>query len=580
MGKEADKEPSRRQSARLRRSEADALPAGSTISSLSSESPAQQQAEQFDANGVPGSQSLGADRESSRRSSGRQQGKEAASEDPQGSAAHNDVPLVSPGLEDRARPEDPSSSRPQGTGRKRRRAETEPQPVAPPAPLVAPAADDYAQDLQGSEEEEAGVAEDVEEAGEAGEVGGAAPVARQQQPNAGERARQRFLEIARRRAAHFAHFQGDEDAGAGAGGGEAAEAQRAPGGGQRAEQPPRAEQEDWPGPFSTARRLVEGRAAAVAAREGQLAGAGEEAGAKKPRHVANMCALLVSAHIEHVESLVGVPDAVRRSLSAILSRRRKMVPRTLALLLEGAVSEICAADCSLISEPDLTQALAQCVPTRLEALELGMCGRGLSDQGLTATIAASPNCLPQLTTVALRGAYRVTDRSLLALAAAAPNLTSLELQHCPLITHEGVAAIAGVKLLAPAARGTLGGKAGGDLAGGAFAGGGSMSAMRVLPALCQLSVLERLNLGGVGSVTDGVASEVDEALAALVTASGGSLRKLSVNSVKNAGDLLLEALAAHASATLQEIDVSFCRAVSDQGLGLLADSCASLRRVI
>lgn len=71
-----------------------------------------------------------------------------------------------------------------------------------------------------------------------------------------------------------------------------------------------------------------------------------------------------------------------------------------------------------------------------------MCGRCITDQGLSATFASGVNTLPQLLTLSLRGAYRLTDSAVGKLLAAAPNLTSLELRKCSLMTDDVIRTVA------------------------------------------------------------------------------------------------------------------------------------------
>ena len=46
-----------------------------------------------------------------------------------------------------------------------------------------------------------------------------------------------------------------------------------------------------------------------------------------------------------------------------------------------------------------------------------------------------------------------------------------------------------------------------------------------------------------------------------------------------ASDAVLLALGRYAHANLTDLDVSWCRAMSNEGLGFVADSCTSLRRM-
>ena len=87
----------------------------------------------------------------------------------------------------------------------------------------------------------------------------------------------------------------------------------------------------------------------------------------------DMCLAVVSANASEVESLDGVPDAIRRDLSRSMSVRRAVDGRMLRLLLAGVSRELVVADCSLASEDDLREALSTCDRERLE-VRVGGCG--------------------------------------------------------------------------------------------------------------------------------------------------------------------------------------------------------------
>lgn len=479
-----------------------------------------------------------------------------------------------------------------------------------------------------------------------------------------ERSRTRFLEIARRRAAHFAHFDADGD--------------RAPAGelpapqhqqqqqrrrrrrldninnrndaqAQGQQQPPPAAHEDWPGPFSTARRLVEGRAAAAAARQHASSStdakvplvdwhpsrpAGDAPFHKRIRSsLQDMCLSILAAHADNIESLEGVPDFLKSRISAAFCGRRKMNSKTASLLFQGEPSEVRIPDCTLISETELTQILAQFSPCRVEELHLGLCGRAMSEQCVLATLASSPERLPMLNSLSVSGAYRLTDKGLEALLRAAPLVTCLDLSNCSFLSEAGIRAVADCS--------------GSTLKTLVLDGCKQLDGAKILSALVRMPQLQKLSLSAVGGINDEVVSELavqlgphlqelslaqcssitdaamaaigaccgslkvlnldhlslltdisiariadgcntlgtltmtrckfsDEAVAAYVTASGGSLSELSVNAVPQVADQTLLALAKHTQGCLKWLDASWCRQMTDDGLGFLADSCSKL----
>ncbi|GJP43874.1 hypothetical protein CLOM_g3276, partial [Closterium sp. NIES-68] len=363
---------------------------------------------------------------------------------------------------------------------------------------------------------------------------------------------------------------------------------------------------------------------------------GRGGGGRGPRSLYSLCLELVATHIDGLESVEGVPDAVRRDLSACLSAQRRLDGRVLHLLLEGVATELSVADCSLVSEADLKSALSTCNAANLELFHLSMCGRSLSDACLTTTLLHSPTTLPALRSLALQGAYRLSDASLPPLALAAPALAHLSLLHCPLLSSPAVSTL--ISSLSSSLN-TL-----------RLDGCCQLDAAVLLLGMKQLTGLSCLSLAGLSSVSDAVLSELlpaigsnlkelslahceeitdasvaaaaanapsltaldlshlplltdaslhslcsaqlklrslnltrasfsDAALAALIQASGAALQILSVNAVYEAGDGLLISLARCSHESLESLDVSWCRSVSNHALGLLADSCPNLSRL-
>ncbi|CAI5537407.1 unnamed protein product [Closterium sp. Naga37s-1] len=377
--------------------------------------------------------------------------------------------------------------------------------------------------------------------------------------------------------------------------------------------------EQWPGPFATARQLVRGRAAAAAARQAQGGGGartgesagervgrgsiaqGSEAGGEVgggagttgtgastvpagvavswtpksqrntggggrdersggggglgPRSLYSLCLDMVSAHIEALESLEGVPDGVRRDLSACLSAQRRLDGPALLLLVGGVAAELAVADCSLVGEADLHRALLTCHPAKLELVDLSMCGRSLSDTCFTTTLLRAPASLPALRSLSLQGAYRLSDTSLPPLALSAPSLAHLSLLHCPLLSAPAVSTL--LSSLASSLK-TL-----------RLDGCTQLSAHALLPGLRALTGLTCLSLAGVPSVTDAV-------LADLLPAVGGHLRDLSLAHCEVVTDESMAAAAVHAP-SLTALDLSHLPLLSDDSLHSLCSAQLKLR---
>lgn len=68
----------------------------------------------------------------------------------------------------------------------------------------------------------------------------------------------------------------------------------------------------------------------------------------------------------------------------------------------------------------------------------------------------------------------------------------------------------------------------------------------------------------------------DDAIAAFLEVSGESLKELSLNNIAKVGQNTTISLSRHGK-NLQSLDLSWCRNLTDEALGLIADSCVALR---
>lgn len=127
-------------------------------------------------------------------------------------------------------------------------------------------------------------------------------------------------------------------------------------------------------------------------------------------------------------------------------------------------------------------------------LQLDQCGCCLPDYTLSATLAHSLNSLPALTTVSLKGAYRLSDDGLKALVSSAPSITSINLSQCSLLTSVGICS------LANSLKSVLRELYIDDCL--------EIDAMLILPALLKLEHLEVLSLGGIQTICDKFISEI------------------------------------------------------------------------
>ena len=345
-------------------------------------------------------------------------------------------------------------------------------------------------------------------------------------------------------------------------------------------------------------------------------------------------------HVDDVDSLEGVPDDARRLISSRLGETRALTPTVAKLFTHGRPGEVALADCTQMDAEQLGVLLHSASQSEeLDHLELGLCGRGLTDALLSTWAGAlSGRSRGALRRVALRGAYRVTDagvaslldacpklasldvshagtgvtpRSLEALSSRAGELKSLTLDHCPGLScaaaGDALLRIPGLTRLSLVGLASLPSSC---VATAAVALGPCLTDLRLtgcamvdddaiaaVAASCRSLV--RLDLARCPLVGDrSVASICDFSPPGLAVlslsrcgpdmADGGALRRLSSrlgSSLSSLGiaahpgvDDHVMAEIARACGRLTELDVSFCRGggLTDDGLGLVADSCPRL----
>lgn len=453
------------------------------------------------------------------------------------------------------------------------------------------------------------------------------------------RTRERFRNIARRNASKFAHFTSNEEEDEHI----VDEAER--------EMPPGEvgkESEDWPGPFSTAMKIINDREinGSVQQQNSSL-DKGKSAPVMwvpKKDHNRNsmkllvpslqdLCMTILTKNADAITSLDCVPDVLRHKLSHKLCDSRRMNNHFLDLLVRGSPTEIRIRDCSWLTEEHFTSTFEGTDINKLSVLQLDQCGRCLPDYILFATLARSSNILPVLTTISLKGACRLSDVGLSSLLSSAPALRSINLGQCSLLTSVGISSIAD--------------SLGSVLRELYLDDCQSIDAILILPALSKLEHLEVLSLAGLPTVCDDfvcqfvsvrghnlkelvladcmnltdyslkVISETcsglcaldltnlckltdsaigylangcqsiqsfklrrnafsDEAMAAYLETCGESLEELSLNNVNKVAHNTAISLSRH-SRNLQSLDISWCRNLTNEAVGLIVDSCLSLK---
>ncbi|KAI5415275.1 uncharacterized protein LOC127135873 [Lathyrus oleraceus] len=342
---------------------------------------------------------------------------------------------------------------------------------------------------------------------------------------------------------------------------------------------------------------------------------------------------ILAQHSDAVVSLDCVNDDFRQRLSNLLCDSRKMNCYFLELLLIGVPTQIRLKDCSWLTEEEFTNYFQTLDTSELEVLQLDKCGRIVTEHTLPATLAKSPNSLSKLTILSLTGACRLTNEGLRLLISSATELRSINLSQCSLLTWDSLDILADsfgsvlkelriddcilidVACILPALKRFK------QLQVLSLAGVPTVSdkfiksyfiacgynikdlvlkdcvnltdaSMRVISKHCPgLRVLDIMNLGKLTDLSIGYLANScrglrtlklcrnpfsDEAISVFLELAGKTLEELSLNSIKKVGLLTASSLAKNGQ-NLHTLDLSWCRNLSDNELGLIVDSCLSLR---
>uniref|UniRef100_A0A0V0IVK1 Putative ovule protein n=1 Tax=Solanum chacoense TaxID=4108 RepID=A0A0V0IVK1_SOLCH len=460
--------------------------------------------------------------------------------------------------------------------------------------------------------------------------------------------RERFRDIARRNASRFAHFSSQAE-------------QETDVTDEAAEEFPQEvaeteEIEDWPGPFSTAMKIIRDREMNIKHQQQSKSEKSKIEVVWVPKtdqqcqsrklvvpSLHDLCMDILVKNADAITSLDGLPDALRHKICQSLCDSREMTYQFFQLLISGSPTEIRIRDCSWLNEENFTQSFKGCDTNNFESfkgcdtnnlvvLQLDQCGRCMPDYILLVTLARRPNNLPALTTLSLKGACRLSDVGLEAIISAAPNLRSMNLSQCSLLTCDGISCLSN--------------SLGSVLRELYLDNCEAIHPMLILPALLKLEHLEVLSVAGIQTVCDAFIKEFvtnrgqslreiilkgcmeltdrslkdisqncprlraidlsdlckltdsaiehlatgcrevdnlklcrnpfsDEAVAAYVETSGGSLKELSLNRVKKVSHNTAMSLV-KCSKNLISLDLSWCRNLTNEALGLIVDSCLSL----
>ncbi|XP_030530491.1 uncharacterized protein LOC115740960 [Rhodamnia argentea] len=354
-----------------------------------------------------------------------------------------------------------------------------------------------------------------------------------------------------------------------------------------------------------------------------------------PPSLQELCIKVLADNFDAISSLEGVPDVLRHRLCQLLCDSRRINAHFFDLLIQGCPTELCIRDCSWLAEEEFAKSFSECDTSDLTVLQLNQCGRCLADYAISSSLAKSANSLTALSTVCITGACRLTDVGLRTLVSAAPAIRSINLNQCSLLTSTSVETLANslgsvlkelyiddcqsidAMLTLPALKkfehlevlSVSGMQSVCDdfIREFMFAQGHHMKELvlgdcknltdasfkviaETCPGLLSLDIMNLIKLSdaAIGHLANGCRgirklilrrnTFSDEAVAAFLETSGERLEELSLNNVKKVGHNTATSLAKRAR-DLQILDLSWCRNLTDEAMGLIVDSCSLLKEL-
>jgi DNA repair protein RAD7 len=163
---------------------------------------------------------------------------------------------------------------------------------------------------------------------------------------------------------------------------------------------------------------------------------------RKAPSLVELSARVLAQNFLAIKSLKLVPDHLRKKLSYLVSGLGEFDTRLMELLIEDSPSEICAKNCVQLVEDDLVKIFCDCDRVSLKVLILDLCGRSMTDYTINQFFKRAPNGFPSLTTLSLQGAFCLTDNALLLISKSSPLLQYINLTECSLLTYRALRILA------------------------------------------------------------------------------------------------------------------------------------------
>mmetsp|Transcript_6340 Transcript_6340/g.8593 ORF Transcript_6340/g.8593 Transcript_6340/m.8593 type:complete len:577 (-) Transcript_6340:3-1733(-) len=364
-------------------------------------------------------------------------------------------------------------------------------------------------------------------------------------------------------------------------------------------------------------------------------GCGSVPKAKMVPGLQDLCIQLLVKYLDAVECFGSVSSEVRAKLANTLCRRRLLTPENLKKFVEPGIIDFTIPDCSALDETVLVEVLQECCTQgSLSTLSLGMCGRVFSANAAKVI----QNVGQGLKVLVLSGSYRLFDKDINQLLKFCPNLETLELDSNPCLGDLGMEAITSSL---PKLK-SLSLKFCQQLTETHYKMLTKLTTLESLsldyspqltenvmvdivetmgPNIHCLSLsdceqlgdntvyaiskcchnLSHLDLGGLYNVTypafeslfdagrsplslsyasfNGAYTVNNDLIDLLAQSCSNNLQTLKVDSIVDLSDAVALSLSKHCSKSLQYLDMSFCRGITDKGLGYLVDSCPLLKEI-
>ncbi|CAN6805381.1 unnamed protein product [Brassica oleracea] len=330
--------------------------------------------------------------------------------------------------------------------------------------------------------------------------------------------------------------------------------------------------EDWPGPFSTAMKIIKDReentigvpfSSDIERSSSPIVWAPRRSDSftSPPPRAPSLQELSMRVLVKNADAITSldyVPDSLRVKLCQLLCDSRRMDVHFLDLLVRGSPTGICVPDCSWLTEEQFTECFKNCDTSNLMVLQLDQCGRCMPDYVLPSTLARSPKSLPMLSSLSLSGACRLSDVGLRALVSVAPAITSINLSQCSLLTSSTID--------------MLSDSLGSVLRELYLNECQSIDLKLILTALKKFEKLEVLSLVDLPSVRGRLLRE-------FITARGQALKQLTLSNSVKLTDSSIKDISENCP-NLRVLDLANVCKLTDCALGYLANGCQFLEKLI